>query len=223
MRLGMAPRSLLGTWLGITTSLAPSLQACKEAGDRPSQPEPGICTVLLCPADLHGGTLSCFGSGSRVRPRWPHGAYHCTGPLALLCFPVYPLLGQPLPSASLNCVSSSPRWIMPVVYGRRRVSGFIIYMDMCAHTRCCSCMPAPTFTTAKGQAFLTVPSFHQRSLSPCASRRTNSPTGLLGRLRLFMNRTPPISSPSAFPSHTHTPLLPLLARSPFFSSLCFLF
>lgn len=88
-----------------------------------------------------------------------------------------------------------------------------IYIQL-GHVRKKRC--SPTFTSAKGQAFLTVPSFHQRSLSPCASRRTNSPTGLLGRLRLFMNRIPPppssLSSPSAC---RRTP-----TRAPFFALVC---
>lgn len=139
-------------------------------------------------------------------PRWPHGAYHCTGPLALLCFPVYPLLGQPLPSASLNCVSSFPRWIMPVVYGRRRVSGFIIYMDMCAHTRCCSCMPAPTFTTAKGQAFLTVPSFpSEKPVTLCVSKDKQSHR-LVGTSETFYESHSPHLVTLSFPvAHPHAP------------------
>lgn len=83
---------------------------------------------------------------------------------------------------------------MPVFWAAPCVRIYYIHGHVRAHTRCCSCSccrPAPTLTTTEGQAFLTVPSSHQRSLSPCASRRTNSPTGLLGRLRLFMNRTPP--------------------------------
>lgn len=83
---------------------------------------------------------------------------------------------------------------------------------MCAQNTAHACrMPALSFITAKGQAFLTVPSFHQRSLSPRASRRTNSPTGLLGRLRLFMNRTsPPLQIPIVV---THTlPSFALVCR-----------
>lgn len=223
------------TWYLARNYHEPSTVPARKRATGPSQPEPGICTVLSCPSRLVRSTLSCFGSGSRVRPMWPHCAYHSLTVRdrwllleALLCFPVYPPMGPalPLPSASLNCVSSFlPQVDMPLVFWAAPcVRIYYIQGHVRAHARCCcSCMPAPTFTTTKGQAFLTVPSFHQRSLSPCASRRTNSPTGLLGRLRLFMNRTPPISSPSACRRTPTHPLLSLSASSPFSSSLEFSF
>ena len=62
-----------------------------------------------------------------------------------------------------------------------------------------------TFITAKGQAFLTVPSFHQRSLSPCASRRANSSTGLWTSETFYESHSPLPSRHSKLAVRTPTP------------------
>lgn len=64
------------TWYLARNYHEPSTVPARKRATGPSQPEPGICTVLSCPSRLVRSTLSCFGSGSRVRPRWPHCAYH---------------------------------------------------------------------------------------------------------------------------------------------------
>lgn len=78
-------------------------------------------------------------------------------------------------------------------------------LDICARKRY-SPRRDLTFITAKGQAFLTVPSFHQRSLSPCASRRANSSTGLWTSETFYESHSPFLLVTLSLPfAHPHAP------------------
>lgn len=82
------------TWYLARNYHEPSTVPARKKATGPSQPEPGIAPYYYVQHTCIR-TLSCFGSGSRVRRRWPHCAYHCTGPLGWLA-PGPRLLNPPL-------------------------------------------------------------------------------------------------------------------------------
>lgn len=215
------------TWYLARNYHEPSTVPARKRATGPSQPEPGICTVPSVLSMFSSKQACCTGysdpalalarrcgEGGLIA-RTTHSLTHCTG---LDCWLVghWPSLPYPLGRPALlmpACPPSELRVVFPSVwickcFGRRRVSGFIIYMDMCAHTRC-SCRPAPTFHNHqhKGPSFLDRPILpSEKPVTLCVSKDKQSHR-LVGTSETFYeSHSPQFSSTvSAAVAHTHIP------------------
>lgn len=141
----MAPRSLLGTWLGITTSLAMSLQGRGRQGQaQPASPlapyyyVQQTCTRVLYPALAlarvcgEGGLIArttqlavLYGTAGLVG-RW------AAAPEPSFAFQITHPLGQPPSASELRVVF--PKVDMPVFLGGA-VCQDLLYTWTCARTR----------------------------------------------------------------------------------------
>lgn len=150
----MAPRSLLGTWLGITTSLAPSLQGRGPQGQAsqsqrqqgfsaggpvrriimPSRPVPPALpwALALALARVCGEVASLCVPAATVRDRWLAGRWAAAPEPALLCFPG--LSTGPASCCLLSCVFVFPTVDMPVFWAAPCVRIYYIHGQVRAYT-----------------------------------------------------------------------------------------